>query len=128
MTAATFRRLALSLPEATECEHQSHPDFRVGDKIFATLGYPGDRWAMVSLTPEQQKWFMAAEPAAFMPCNGSWGKRGATNVWLAQANESLVRRALISAWTNVAPARLIKDFPTEQAEGSKPPPLSNPSP
>ena len=45
MTAAEFRRLALSLPEAEEREHMHHPDFRVGGKIFATLGYPDKSWA-----------------------------------------------------------------------------------
>ena len=44
MTAAEFRRLALSLPEAEEREHMHHPDFRVGGKIFATLGYPDKGW------------------------------------------------------------------------------------
>src|SRR5262245_47259746 len=40
MTPADFRRLALGLPEASEVGHMGHPDFRVGGKIFATLGYP----------------------------------------------------------------------------------------
>ena len=40
MTVNQFRRLALSLPEVAERGHMDHPDFRVGGKIFATLGYP----------------------------------------------------------------------------------------
>ena len=54
MTPDSFRKLALTLPEALEVGHMGHPDFRVGGKIFATLGYPDARWAMVKLTPEQQ--------------------------------------------------------------------------
>jgi hypothetical protein len=106
MTAATFRRLALSLPEVTEREHMDHPDFRVGGKIFATLGYPGDEFGMVKLTPEEQHSFMQEEPEVFTPCNGAWGRRGATHVRLAQANQKTVKRALKAAWTNVAPKRL----------------------
>ena len=54
MTAEQFRRLALRLPETTESVHMNHPDFRVrGGKIFATLAYPDETWAMVKLTPEQ---------------------------------------------------------------------------
>ncbi len=53
MTVETFRRLALGLPEATEAGHVGHPDFRVGGKIFVTLGYPDDGFAMVRLTLEQ---------------------------------------------------------------------------
>src|ERR1700740_1614505 len=54
MTAEEFRKMALSLPEASEAAHMGHPDFRVGGKIFATLSPPGQGWAMVKLTPEQQ--------------------------------------------------------------------------
>ncbi len=59
MTADQFRKLALRLPEALEGEHMGHPDFRVGGKIFATLGPRGD-WGMVKLTPEQQAVFVGA--------------------------------------------------------------------
>jgi hypothetical protein len=38
MTADEFRRLALSFPEVVEGSHMGHADFRVGGKIFATLG------------------------------------------------------------------------------------------
>ena len=54
MTAAEFRRLALSLPAAVESSHMGHPDFRVANKIFATLGYPSRGWGVVMLTPGQQ--------------------------------------------------------------------------
>lgn len=30
MTAASFRKLALALPEVSEQSHMDHPDFRVG--------------------------------------------------------------------------------------------------
>ena len=106
MTAATFRRLALSLPEATEREHMDHPDFRVEGKIFASLGYPDDDFGMVKLTPDEQQTFMQEEPHVFTPCNGVWGRRGATHVRLGRAKEKTVRRALKAAWINVAPKRL----------------------
>ena len=32
-----FRRLALQLPEAVESSHMGSPDFRLNDRIFATL-------------------------------------------------------------------------------------------
>ena len=46
MTANDFRKLALSLADAIESAHMDHPDFRVGGKIFATLGYPDASWAV----------------------------------------------------------------------------------
>lgn len=73
MTAEEFRKMILSLPETSEAAHMGHPDFRVGGKIFASLGPAGEGWAMVKLTPEQQDAFARAEPEVFTPFNGAWG-------------------------------------------------------
>ena len=62
MNAEGFRRIALSMPEAVEAAHGGHPDFRVGKRIFATLGYLDAGFAVVKLTPEQQSMVVAAEP------------------------------------------------------------------
>ena len=107
MTADEFRSLALSFPEASENAHMGHPDFRVKNKIFATLG-PGGDWGMVKLTPEQQKTFLRAEPHVYHPASGAWGLRGATIVRLAAADEASVRQALGAAWRNTAPKRLVQ--------------------
>jgi hypothetical protein len=78
-----------------------HPDFRVAGKIFATLGYPDDEWGMVKLTPQQQKTFTKMAPGVFAPCNGAWGRGGATQVHLKPAKVGLVRDALQAAWDNL---------------------------
>jgi hypothetical protein len=110
MTADKFRRLALALPETSESAHMGHPDFRVRSKVFATLGYQGDGCAMVKLTPEEQASFTEAEPAVFAPVKGGWGRRGATIVRLKTAKEESMRRAILTAWCEVAPKRLVKQL------------------
>ena len=55
MTPARFRRIALGLKDAVEHAHHGHPDFRVGGRIFATLGYPDKKWGMVVLSPDQSR-------------------------------------------------------------------------
>jgi hypothetical protein len=107
MTAATFRRLALDLPEAVESSHMNHPDFRVGGKIFATLHAPSKGWAMVKLPQAAQASLLAAAPAVFVPATGAWGRGGATLVKLRQADLAMVRRALGMAWRERAPATAI---------------------
>jgi len=94
MTPNTFRGLALGFPGAVESAHMNHSDFRVAGKVFATLGYPDDAWAMIKLTPEKQQSFVRDAAPAFRPCKGVWGQRGATNVHLASATEAQVRSAL----------------------------------
>src|SRR5215831_18155508 len=110
MTSDNFRRLALALPEASESAHMGHPDFRVRNKVFATLGYPDEGCAMVKLKPEQQESLIEAEPAVFAPVKGGWGRRGATIVRLKAAKEASVSRAILTAWCEVAPKRLVKQL------------------
>jgi hypothetical protein len=100
--------MALHLPETSEQSHQGHPDFRVGGKIFATLGYPEEGWAMVKLSPEQQQRFVKSEPAIFVPVNGAWGRQGSTNVRLKAATAGKIKRALETAWRNIAPKGLVE--------------------
>jgi len=98
MTADSFRKLALALPGAEEGAHMNHPDFRVGGRIFATLGYPRAGWAAVVLTPEDQAVFVAGKPKAFVPVRGKWGEQGATNIILRYASVPAVRDALEAAF------------------------------
>ncbi len=105
MTGNDFRRLALSFPDTTEAAHMGHPDFRVGGKIFATLGYPGRGFAMVALTPEQQELFVRTEPKTFTPVPGGWGRKGSTHVLLRTARKAAVREALTVAYHNRASGR-----------------------
>jgi hypothetical protein len=108
MSASNFRRIALSLPDAFEGAHQGHADFRVGKRVFATLGYPDKAWGMVKLTPEQQAMLVEAEPEVFRPVPGGWGRSGSTHVRLARADAATLRSALSMAWRNVAPKSLTK--------------------
>jgi hypothetical protein len=101
MTPEDFRRIALSMPEAIESSHMGHPDFRIGGRIFATLGPPEKVWAMVKLTPEQQQDFVAEAPQVFAPVKGGWGLGGATNVQLDAVDEATLRGAIECAFRNV---------------------------
>jgi hypothetical protein len=75
MSTDAFRRAALALPGAVENAHMNHPDFRVGNRIFATLGYPDGSWAMVKLPPEEQHRLVESMPETFKPAAGAWGGR-----------------------------------------------------
>jgi hypothetical protein len=98
MTAARFRRIALGLKDAVEQSHHDHPDFRVGGRIFATLGYPDPKWGMVSLTPDRQRVFVREYPGAFVPAAGAWGEQGSTAVRLSAVDEEALGEAMTLAW------------------------------
>jgi hypothetical protein len=113
VTADDFRDMALGLPEAAESAHMGHPDFRVRGKIFATLGHQGDGSGMVKLTPDQQRHFVRMDPQVFAPVKGGWGRRGATTVHLTAATGDTLHPALVAAWRNVAPKRLVQEYDAE---------------
>jgi hypothetical protein len=100
MTPAGFRRIALGLTDVIESAHHGHPDFRVGGRILASLGYPNATCAMVILTPDQQRTFVRDYPDAFVPVKGKWGEQGSTTVHLAAVNQEALGEALTLARQN----------------------------
>lgn len=106
MSPEQFRKLALSLPAATEGAHMGHADFRIEGKIFATLGYPDESHGMVLLSAEDQARFIARYPRVFTPAKGAWGKRGSTVVRLKEIKAELLRTAMRAAWQKRAPKKL----------------------
>jgi hypothetical protein len=108
MTAAQFREIALSFPEAVEAAHMGHPDFRVGGKIFATLGYQNEGRGVLLLSPEEQQELINQHPEMFEPVPGGWGRRGSTQVLLAHVTQSVLEIAMRKAWQRKAPKRLSK--------------------
>jgi hypothetical protein len=108
MTASEFRRIALSMPGASESAHMDHPDFRVGGKIFATLGYPDNEHGTIILPPEEQEQLILTHAPAFTPAKGAWGRRGSTTVRLKSVDTPTLQRAMEIAWRKRAPKRLAK--------------------
>ena len=93
MTAAEFRRVALSFDGAEEGSHMGAVDFRVGGHIFATLASVGQGFGNLMLTPEIQAEFIADAPDVFLPVAGGWGRMGATHIRLAKANRDMLTGA-----------------------------------
>lgn len=104
MNASDFRCIALSMPEAHEKSHFGKADFRVRDKIFASL--PADDRSVIKLTREEQDMLSSAEPGIFRPVKGGWGRQGWTEVNLTACDEAAMQSACRMAWRNVAPAAL----------------------
>lgn len=105
MQQEEFRALALTFPEAVEASHFETADFRVRNKIFATLREADGR-AVLKLSPDEQQLVMATSPGLFEPVKGSWGQKGWTRVVLNRADAETVRHAMGMAWRSVAPRKL----------------------
>jgi hypothetical protein len=83
-----------------EGAHHGHADFRVGGRIFASLGYPDAKWGMVVLTPDQQRDWVRGHPDGFVAAKGKWGEQGATTVKLASVDAEALGESLTLARQN----------------------------
>jgi hypothetical protein len=100
------------MPEAMEGSHFGHADFRVGGKIFATLGLEPEGYGVLLLTPGQQAGMVEDEPQVFSPVPGGWGRKGLTRVRLANVAPDILEGALRIAWhrrsaMNARPTRAV---------------------
>ncbi len=100
MTVDDFRRLALALEGTVEGSHMGHPDFRVQNRIFATLPPGGSEYGVLLLNPEQQSGLVEDAPDLFSPVPGGWGRNGSTRVHLEKITDELLAGALRLAWQN----------------------------
>jgi hypothetical protein len=98
MTAADFKRIALSLEGAEEGSHMGAVDFRVGGRIFATLASVKEGYGNLMITPAMQAAFLEEAPEVFLPIKGGWGRMGATHIVLAKASRDVLEGALHAAW------------------------------
>jgi hypothetical protein len=98
MTAADFRRIALSLEGVEEYSHAGFPAFRVGGRKFASLASQAEGCGNLMLTLEQQAAFIEEAPKVFLPIPGGWGRMGHTHIRLATASKDVLTGALQTAW------------------------------
>ncbi len=102
ISRGVVRRFALTLPEAVERSHFDQPDFRVRNKIFATL--PHDRLLVcLRTTPVNLAVLVQADPDTF---RDAWRSRWVA-VRLDRVRQSVLRDLLEDAWRLVAPKRLV---------------------
>jgi predicted DNA-binding protein (MmcQ/YjbR family) len=101
----TFRKLALSFPEATEEPHFEKTSFRVKKKIFATYDNVNHR-ACIKLTEIDQDIFSLADKTIIFPVDNKWGKQGWTFIDMSKVEEALFIAALTTAYSEAAPKKL----------------------
>jgi hypothetical protein len=109
VTIEQARTLALSLPEAEEKSHFHIPDFRVKNKIFATI-HIDKNYMMVSLSVIDQSVFCAFDKDVIFPVPGGWGLKGATFVNLKKVKKSMLKDALTTAWKKTAPPKMVEKY------------------
>jgi hypothetical protein len=108
VSAATVRRLALSLPESAEGPHHDMTAFRVAGKIFATMPAEGGR-VHVFVDDEEVAAYCAEYPAAVEELWWGTTRRGC-RVLLGRATVPLLRELLVESWRRRAPKKVVAAF------------------
>jgi hypothetical protein len=94
ITQADVRRIALSMPKAEEKSHFGRPDFRINNRIFATI-HLSARCAVVKLSAADQSGLVAMDPETFSvnsPSHPGW-----TNVRLSRVTRTQFRSVIEAA-------------------------------
>jgi hypothetical protein len=110
MKLSGARRVAMSLPEATEEPHFASTSFRVNGKIFATAP-PGGEYLLVFVTEEERELALVMEPE-FLEKLFWGGKVRGLRVVLPKAKQKVVAELLMRAWSRKAPKKLVSKMPT----------------
>ncbi|MBI2270908.1 MAG: MmcQ/YjbR family DNA-binding protein [Bacteroidetes bacterium] len=100
----TFRKIALSFPEATEEPHFEKISFRVNKKIFATYDSKNKR-ACIKLSEVDQNVFSSFDRSVVFPVPDKWGKQGWTFINLNKVRKDMFTDALSMAYCMLAPKK-----------------------
>ena len=109
ISLTSAKQLALSLPETEEKSHFERPDFRVKNKVFASL-HVDKNCMVVKLSLVDQSVFCAFDATIIYPVPGGWGRQGWTMINLKKIKKAMLTDALTTAWKTVAPVTLIKKY------------------
>lgn len=107
----TFRKMALSFPEAIELPHFEKTSFRVNKKIFATLDIK-NALACLMLTEQDQYVFSATDRAVIYPVPNKWGLKGATFVELKLVKKIILKNSMKLAYNKCVKKPVSKKLPS----------------
>src|SRR5258705_4972270 len=109
ISTEAVRRLALALPQTVESSHFAQPDFRVRNKIFATL--PGVAHIVcLKTTPANLDALVAADSETF---SNEWRGRW-LRVRLDRITAPMLADLLFDALSPVAPKALAQGHPASR--------------
>ena len=109
ITIAQARKMALALPETEEKKHFNTPDFRIRNKVFATL-HEKEKRVVVKLSAIDQSVFCSIDKEIIFPVPGGWGRQGWTFINLKKIKKEMFLDALTTAWKTVAPNKLREKY------------------
>ncbi|MEQ1765460.1 MAG: MmcQ/YjbR family DNA-binding protein [Pyrinomonadaceae bacterium] len=101
MTGEEFREMALEFAGTETVPHFERVGFKVVKRrMFATY-FEADNTANIFLTPKEQQTFCRMDKKNISPIPNKWGEKGATTFRIENLDASIVREALLSAYSEI---------------------------
>ena len=101
MTGEEFHEMALQFAGTETAPHFDRVAFKVVKRRSFATYLESDNTANIFLTPEEQKAFCRIDRKNIFPVPNKWGEKGATTFILDRVDGSLVREALLSAYSGI---------------------------
>jgi hypothetical protein len=105
ITPAKIKQLALAFPEAVQSSHFDVTDYRVKNKIFATVHPTGKTGVLLHIDPDQRAALVDSEPETFQVRG-----KAALQVVFAKVSVAVYKQLLEQAWRNTAPKKLVAAY------------------
>ncbi|MBX3296800.1 MAG: MmcQ/YjbR family DNA-binding protein [Acidobacteria bacterium] len=97
--------MALEFAGTETVPHFERVGFKIAKRrMFATY-FDKDNTANIFLTPDEQQTFCKIDASHIYPVPNKWGEKGATTFVLDEVEPSIVREALISAYSGTIEKR-----------------------
>jgi hypothetical protein len=93
--------MALQFAGAETAPHFDRIAFKVAKRRSFATYLEADNTANIFLTPKEQRAFCRMDKKNIFPVPNKWGERGATTFVLDRVDPSLVREALLSAYSDI---------------------------
>lgn len=110
-----IQEILFLLPEVIEEHHLKLISFRVIKEVFATYNQEQSQ-VCLKLSPAEQRIFHAKQELSFYPVPNSWGRQGWTQIMLDIVEKSVLKEALLSAYSANAPKELLEQMRPEDKE------------
>ena len=109
ITAAQFRKVALSFPEAHEKSHYGSPSIMIAKKFFTRLRREDDGIVWVVGSIDERDALLEMDPKTYF-ITDHYRNYPAVLVRISQIDTAMLRKMLERRWRAIAPKKLLRAF------------------
>jgi hypothetical protein len=119
ITAAQFKKVALSFPEAHEKSHYGSPSIMIAKKFFTRLRREDDGIVWIVGSIDERDALLEMDPKTYF-ITDHYRNHPSVLVRISQIDTAMLRKMLERRWRAVAPKKLVRAHDEAAAAEAKP--------